>query len=153
MKILYLFCLIILFQSAKAQNETFEQQWKQTLNYVSGLDSSCSILKKHKSKLAKRRYKATYISDSGIIHRVIVSYKNGNIISTHIYRNGGGKRIKILYVNEKIVLLEMNWKNYADKISIKNRFIKLHENLWHWEFEKNTRTNDVKIFKKIAKHD
>lgn len=143
--------MLILFYNVKGQQETFEQEWKLTQAYISNVDSLCTVLKKQNNKFKSKKSTSKFVSVANDMeHSVTAQYKNGNCIVTHIYKNGSEKKIKVLYLNDKIVLVEMKWHTFASKLYIENSFVRHNNELWYWTFKKKEDGKEVKIFRKSA---
>lgn len=152
MKTLLLFIFsIISCEIIIAQKTTAIEQWAILKNSVKSVDSLANQVKKQRISIFKKRSKIILVAldNTTIKHKIKVNYKRGNIIAKHTYFEGGGKKIKLLFINSELVLAKMKYKNYMKDFSVKNTFTLFEKNKWYWVHKGKIGWKKSKTYKKV----
>ena len=111
-QIIILIIVFVSFKNLSAQSPEFKAEWAKTEKLIKQFDSLANFVQKQRIFFKSRRQKLKFYNpyNKSITHKVIIKYKNGNIIARHIYRAERKIKIKMLIVNGKKVFIKSKFK-------------------------------------------
>jgi hypothetical protein len=119
------------------QSELFKNQWTYTQKIISQIDSTDNLVNSHRIRFRRKvaRLKYHSVGEKDNKHVIKIKYRHGNTIVRHKYKMGSETKIKVLTINGRQVLIKSRFHKKGFVYKIKNSFILIGDNTWHWIYQ------------------
>lgn len=148
-KHVFVFALLFSVSGFKAQSAKFFETWNFAESQMKNIDSLCNEVKREKLHLKRlsSKVKVYYTKFPSIKYKIVSHYSSGNNVQRLTYKGGGGKKIKVIQVNGKIMAIHIKWTNVSSGHSIKSQFTRMDDDTWFWTLEEENvnRLTEVKV--------